>query len=81
MSGSTSNLSVDEQQVAAAKRKEDDAAAAAQAAAATAHRERRLSSLLWLSHARPWMRYGARECAAALAWEKASGASAGPSST
>jgi hypothetical protein len=40
ISDSTSNLSVDEQQVTAtAKRKEDDAVAAAQAATTTAHRE------------------------------------------
>jgi hypothetical protein len=76
MPGSTSNLSVDEQQaavtatVAAAKRKEDGAAATAQAVVATTHREQEAlvtavaASLKTLDEAR------ARERAAALAWEK-----------
>jgi hypothetical protein len=69
MSGSTSDLSVDEQQ-AAAKRKEDDAAAAAQAATTTAHREQEAlvatvaAARKTLDEARP------RERTAALTWEK-----------
>jgi hypothetical protein len=54
MLGSTSNLSVDEQQATITKRKEDDAAVVAQAATATAHREQeRISLTPWLLHARP----------------------------
>jgi hypothetical protein len=74
MSGSTSNLSVDEQQVAAAvaataaKRKEDDAAA--QAAAATAHREKEALVAAVAATCKTLDEARARERAAALAWEK-----------
>jgi hypothetical protein len=73
MSGSTSNLSVDEQQATAAvaaKRKEDDAAAAAQAATATAHREREALVAAVPAARKTLHKARARECATALAWEK-----------
>jgi hypothetical protein len=74
MPGSTSNLSVDEQQVAAAvaaaKRKEDDTAAAAQAAAATAHREQEALVAAVAAARKTLDEARARERAAALAWEK-----------
>jgi hypothetical protein len=75
MLGSTSNLSVDEQQAvaavaAAAKRKEDDAAAVAQAAAATAHREQEALVAAVAAARKTLDEAQARECAVALAWEK-----------
>ncbi len=71
MSGSTSNLSVDEQQAAAAaKRKEDDAAAAAQAAAATAHREQEALVAAVAAARKTLDEARAHERAAALTWEK-----------
>jgi hypothetical protein len=76
MSGSTSNLSVNEQQAAAtvaaaataAKRKEDDAAAAAQAA--TAHREQEALVAAVATAHKTLDEARSRERAAALAWEK-----------
>jgi hypothetical protein len=77
MSGSTSNLSVDEQQAAvvvataaATKRKEDDAAAAAQATAATAHREQEALVAAVAAARKTLDEARACECTAALAWEK-----------
>jgi hypothetical protein len=71
MSGSTSNLSVDEQQAAvAAKRKEDDAAAAAQAAATTAHREQETLIAAVAAARKTLDEARARERVTALAWEK-----------
>jgi hypothetical protein len=71
MPGSTSNLSVDEQQVAAAaKRKEDDAAAVAQAAAATVHREQEALVAIVAAARKTLDEARARERAAALTWEK-----------
>jgi hypothetical protein len=72
MSGSTSNLSINEQQAAAtaAKRKEDDVAAAAQAAAATVHREQEALVAAVAAARKTLDEARARECAAALAWEK-----------
>jgi hypothetical protein len=71
MSGSTSNLSIDEQQAAAAaKRKEDDVTAAAQAAAATAHREQEALVTAVAAACKTLNEAWARERAAALTWEK-----------
>jgi hypothetical protein len=76
MSGSTSNLSVDEQQftaavaAAAAKRKEDDAVAAAQAAAATTHRKQEALIATVAAARKTLDKARVRERAAALAWEK-----------
>jgi hypothetical protein len=70
MSGSTSNLSFDEQQAAAAKRKEDDAAAVAQAAAATAHREQEALIATVATARKTLDEAKAREHVAALAWKK-----------
>jgi hypothetical protein len=71
MSGSTSNLSVDEQQAAAAaKRKEDDATAAAQAVAATTHRELEALVAAVAAARKTLDEARARKRAAALTWEK-----------
>jgi phage terminase large subunit-like protein len=78
MSGSTSNLSVDEQQAAAAaiaaaaaaKRKEDDAAAVAQATAATTHREQEALITVVAAARKTLDEARARERVATLAWEK-----------
>jgi hypothetical protein len=70
MTGSTSNLSVDEQQVAAAKRKEDNVVAMAQAAAATAYREHEAHVAVVAAARKTLDEARACEHAATLAWEK-----------
>jgi hypothetical protein len=69
--GSTSNLSVNEQQVTtAAKRKEEDAAAVAQATVATAQREQEaLVAAVSAAH-KTLNEARKREYVAVLAWEK-----------
>jgi hypothetical protein len=78
MPGSTSNLSIDEQQamiadaaVAATKMKEDDVAATAQAAAATAHQEQEALVAVMATARKTLDEARARELAVTLAWEKA----------
>jgi hypothetical protein len=66
MLGSTSNLSVDEQQTTATKRKEDDAAAVAQATVATTHREQE-SLIATVTAARKTLEEAR---VTVLAWEK-----------
>jgi hypothetical protein len=77
MSGITSNLSINKQQVAvvaaaatAAKRKEDDVAAAAQAVVATVHREKEALIAVVAAARKTLDEARACERAAALAWEK-----------
>jgi hypothetical protein len=77
MPGSTSNLSIDEQQatiadaaVAATKMKEDDIAATAQAAAATAHQEQEALITAMATARKTLDEARAHELAVTLAWEK-----------